>query len=491
MTLLANDTEHDVDAGDSKRDQRRMNTLKKKICLVLTILLVVSMFTACGTSTPAATATPAAESTAAETKTAETTAATAEASAPPADKNAEEFTISVSGWFLGDLTDEKNPQKKYTDYAISKYKEIYPNATVQVNNLAGEKYLDVIKAKMASATADEVVFHQANLLFSKAGYLEDLSGFDFVQNVQEAAKPSVTYQGKYFSAPQTMQTFGMFYNKKIFEDNGIAVPANWTEFLAVCEKLKTAGVVPLGSGYKDAWVINATFNNVFIPNFILADNPNFLVDLYNRKVKMNSPEMKNVITKFVELIEKGYYPKGLFSTDWMASGAEFGHGKTAMLIQGAWLPGMLDSEATFMGEGAIGSANCGYVPFAGESGKPVVSLGTDHLLSINAQAPDKQRAKDLFLALLSEEALQFACSDLAFPGIKSKVTHTLPAYTDIQNALDKHTSSVAGNSFMPESVSNELIAVVQKAMAGQGIKDADLDALDKLYDQDIGMAVAP
>ena len=103
---------------------------------------------------------------------------------------------------------------------------------------------------MASATADEVVFHQANLLFSKAGYLEDLSGFDFVQNVQEAAKPSVTYQGKYFSAPQTMQTFGMFYNKKIFEDNGITVPANWTEFLAVCEKLKTAGIVPLGSGYR-------------------------------------------------------------------------------------------------------------------------------------------------------------------------------------------------------------------------------------------------
>jgi raffinose/stachyose/melibiose transport system substrate-binding protein len=298
-----------------KQDPRRMNIVKKNICLVLVIMLVASMFTACGTGNPVATTQA---TSAGETVNSATTVA---------DKNSEAFTISVSGWFFGDLTDQKNNQTKYTEYAISKYKEIYPNATVQINNLASEKYLDVLKAKMASASADEVIFHQNNLIFSKAGYLADLSGFDFVPNLLDAAKPSVTYQGKIYSAPQTMATFGMFYNKQIFSDNAITIPLNWTEFLTTCEKLKNAGVVPLGSGYKDAWVVNNTFNGVFVPNFILAENPNFLVDLYNRKVKINSPEMKNAIAKFVELVEKGYYPQGLFSTDWMASGAEFGHGK--------------------------------------------------------------------------------------------------------------------------------------------------------------------
>ena len=483
----------------SKRDSRRMSILKKNIYLVLIVLLVVSMFTACGTSTPAATTAPAAATESAATSTASAAATTvastatpvAESSTPVADKNAEAFTINVSGWFFGDLKGPPTNQTRFTEYAVAKYKEKYPNATVQINNLAGEKYLDVIKAKMASGTGDEVIFHQTNLIFAKAGYLEDLSGFDFVPNIVDAAKSTVTYQGKVFSAPQTMQTFGTFYNKKIFQDKGITIPTNWTEFLATCEKLKAAGIVPLGSGYKDSWVVNATFANVFMPNFILADNPNFLVDLYNRKVKMNSPEMKNAIGKFVELVTKGYYPKGMFSTDWMASGAEFGHGKTAMLIQGAWLPGMLDSEATFSGEGSIGSVSCGFVPFSGESGKPVISLGADHLLSINAKAPDKQRAKDLFLSLISPEALSLACADLAFPGIKVKVTHKLPAYMDIQNAIDKNMSSVSGFAYMPASVQTELTAVIQKAMAGQGLSDKDLDNLDKMYDQDIATAMAP
>jgi hypothetical protein len=162
-----------------------------------------------------------------------------------------------------------------------------------------------------------------------------------------------------------------------------------------------------------------------------------------------------------------------------------------MLIQGQWLPGMLDSESSFSGEGAIGSANCGYVPFAGESGN--LSFHWDMITSFPSMPMhrDMQRAEDLFNVLISEESLQLACADLAFPGIKSKVTHTMPAYVDIQNALDTYPSSVTGYAYLPESVVNELVAVLQKAMAGQGVSDADLDALDKLYDQDIAMAMSP
>src|SRR6476620_7283885 len=48
----------------------------------------------------------------------------------------------------------------------------------------------------------------------------------------------------------------MFYNKKIFSDNGIQVPTTWAELMAACEKLKGKGIVPLGIGGKDSAGLN-------------------------------------------------------------------------------------------------------------------------------------------------------------------------------------------------------------------------------------------
>ena len=39
--------------------------------------------------------------------------------------------------------------------------------------------------------------------------------------------------------------------KKTFEDNGLEIPTTWEEFTAVCDKLKEAGITPVGMHGKD------------------------------------------------------------------------------------------------------------------------------------------------------------------------------------------------------------------------------------------------
>ncbi|HEY5584756.1 MAG TPA: extracellular solute-binding protein [Ruminiclostridium sp.] len=449
---------------------------KKVISLTIVLAMVSTLMIGCGN-----------KSTAEETKTAETTVATSTQAAvdTQAEKNNEEFKINISGWFLDETV---NTWSSYKDLLNKKYKEKYPNATVVLDNLPGEKYMEVIKAKLASNSADELIFHQYNTLFSKAGYLMDVSDQPFVSNLLDGTKSLVSYQGKVYGAPQAMQTFGAFYNKKIFADNQIEIPKNWSEFLAVCEKLKAKGITPLGAGFKDSWVAMHTFQNIFMPNFILDKNPNFLADLYNGKVKINSPEMKGAITKFADLATNGYFQKSMFSTDWMTSGTEFANGKYAMLIQGQWLPGMLDSSF----KGTVTSKDCGYFPIAGESGKPIIALGIDHILSVNANVQDKQRALDLFNIMISEEGLSTSTIDTSFPGIKSNVKHTIAALSDVQNALATNATCVPGYSFMPPSVyETEMTQILQKALAGKGISDADLDKADKTYETDKALAAQP
>ncbi|MCW5954048.1 MAG: extracellular solute-binding protein, partial [Propionibacteriaceae bacterium] len=46
---------------------------------------------------------------------------------------------------------------------------------------------------------------------------------------------------------------GIYYNKKLFSDNGLAVPTTWAEFVTVMDTLRAAGVTPFGFGGKDGF----------------------------------------------------------------------------------------------------------------------------------------------------------------------------------------------------------------------------------------------
>ena len=66
-----------------------------------------------------------------------------------------------------------------------------------------------------------------------AGAVEELSA-----DIAGFALTDVTYDGKVYGLPYYSDTISFIYNKKILEDDGIAVPATWEEVTAAAEKLK-------------------------------------------------------------------------------------------------------------------------------------------------------------------------------------------------------------------------------------------------------------
>lgn len=61
--------------------------------------------------------------------------------------------------------------------------------------------------------------------------------------------------GKVYGVPFATQTMQVFYNKKIFKDEGIEVPKTWDDFMKANEKIKGSGMTPLAVGAKDAWMM--------------------------------------------------------------------------------------------------------------------------------------------------------------------------------------------------------------------------------------------
>jgi len=143
--------------------------------------------------------------------------------------------------------------------------------------------------------------------------------------------------GNLYIIPLTMTYKGVVYNKSVFEKAGIeSLPRTQEEFLAICEKIKGIGVVPVASNFKDLWPLNGIvemlpvawnanpsyFNDLVISDEMLKDDNGYLASL-------------EFLSK---LNENGYLEPDLMSTNWDASKREFAQGNIGMMILGSWLP---------------------------------------------------------------------------------------------------------------------------------------------------------
>ena len=140
------------------------------------------------------------------------------------------------------------------------------------------------------------------------------------------------YKGKNYTVPTGLSYYtGMFYNKKIFEDNGIEVPTTWTELMAACDALKAKGVMPLGIGGKDSAGLNML--GVIQSTYPTADAKNALAKgLYDGSVKLNDGKQLEVLTKLQKLY--GYAEPNFAGVTYATMTADFVNGKYAMVADG-------------------------------------------------------------------------------------------------------------------------------------------------------------
>ena len=76
------------------------------------------------------------------------------------------------------------------------------------------------------------------------------------------------------------------YRKSVFEEKGYTVPKTWDEFVALADKMKTDGLIPLAFADKDGWPAMGTFD---ILN-MRVNGYQFHVDLMAGKEKWTDPQ---------------------------------------------------------------------------------------------------------------------------------------------------------------------------------------------------------
>ncbi|HEY7414147.1 MAG TPA: extracellular solute-binding protein, partial [Ktedonobacteraceae bacterium] len=359
-----------------------------------------------------------------------------------------------------------------------------PNITVQFSSIASDQYETVLKARLAGGDAPDLFGVYPGVKFypyAKANYLADLSAEPWVARLSDGARRVATYtDGKVYTMPLDVNVIGVTYNKQIFSQHGLSVPTNWPDFLAVCEKLKSAGVTPLALGIKDQWV-DQLIPYAMAPSAIYRDHIDFDKQLLSGASNFSHSAWTQMMQDYLDLNAHGYFNLGPLGTTYVDTTQLIAAGKAAMVVNGNWILAPIKPLNPNL---QLGMFPLPYV----QAGQPIwisSAVGTTTTISATTKHPAEAR-----------KYLQFwAKPDIMSLYLKEKVAYS--SFNDISNpALDPAAQDmvaplkVGSYNFLdqnwPVGVQDVMLKDIQGVFAGSTSIPQMLQDMDAAYQQNKG-----
>jgi raffinose/stachyose/melibiose transport system substrate-binding protein len=446
--------------------------LMKLLCLIVAFVMLAGL-AACGTT--ANTETPKSE----EPKTEETQAAVTETEEP----KAEPVTYKVQWAYSTD--DEKAPM----DWAIAEIKKAMPHVTIEVEPQIYDNG-ESLQARIATGDLPDIFGIMPKMIDAAVNSKSILQLDDALASTGLADKytpmalegQAKYTDGKCWAFPVSGTSVDLlFYNKELFEQNGVKVPANYPEFLEAVKAFNAKGIIPIPIFAKEFWPIGAYFDM-----FAQRVDPEGMLALCTGKAKASDPGYADAIKKMTELVGAGVFQKGATTFDYDAARSIFESGKAAMLVNGEWeiadATAKLGDKVDFLDifpttDPGKEDANKYAMPGASEFGG----------LAVSAKVKNPDEAKQL-AALLAENLGKGSFIKLGRIDMAIKLEGLTPEKPLVPMAqkLMAQKSSYTVKGTVAHSLPNKKFAtgfgeLLQKMVAGMGA-DEFIKEADKLYE---------
>jgi raffinose/stachyose/melibiose transport system substrate-binding protein len=220
---------------------------------------------------------------------------------------------------------------------------------------------------------------------AESGQFLDLTDEPFLENYDEnAVMAAGAYEGQVFTVPTGLYGFtGMFYNKELFEQYGVAVPTTWDELVQACDTFKQNNIECMTSGGKDVWPLMVAGWGV--QQALYPDSAKLLEDLWSGTATFNDEKALMAWERMQQMLT--FMEPGVTGIDNTAAPGRFASGKVAMYPAGTWDAANIAA--------ANPDLQFGYFPTPGsDDPEENKTLGGkfDASLSIAGNAPNKEAA---------------------------------------------------------------------------------------------------
>lgn len=365
--------------------------------------------------------------------------------------------------------------KEVFQKVVDEFQKRNPDLKVTVNTTAHEQFKTLLPSWLTSKQAPDVVTWFAGYrmqAFAEKGLLEPIDGVfpggSFESEFPAAFKGPASFGGKVYFLPQSWYWWAVYYNKDVFAKYGLSIPKTAAEFMAVCEKLKAAGVAPIAIGAKDTWTAGGWFDYMNSA----VNGGELHAKLAKGEVPYTDASVKKSFGYIAELAKRGYFMPNASSYSWQEAANVLFRGEAGMYLMGQFIKDVAPAEV---------KDKIDFFKFPLFEGRTDYSVDTptDGVM-IPKNAKNKEAAKKFLAFLATAEAQEAFCKPLGRLAANKKVP--VPN-ADAQRGLDMVLGAKNALQFYDRDAPEEMAAkgmdAIVNIIADPSQLDSILTALDK------------
>jgi raffinose/stachyose/melibiose transport system substrate-binding protein len=291
--------------------------------------------------------------------------------------------------------------------ALRAFEVAHPGVTIELVEMNDEVYQQMgLVTLFLGGTPPDVYFQWGGYQVAKyaaAGYALDLAS-EFPPEQRRRYYPFCWNGARgwdknlYLWPDSASLTTVLWFRRSLFEKADVRTPGDWVGFLALCERLKGSGVIPLAVGNKELWP-GGNFAAYFVAQFAGAARYNEVLGLKSG-TRLDDPDFVRALELLAELQSRGYLNRGVGGVGTDDARSLLAQRKAAMHPIGDWLV----SEAD---EGDVQDLDAFLLPhLPGQKGADGTLLALPTGYVIRKGTPHPEEAKALLRHLTSDAVQQ-------------------------------------------------------------------------------------
>lgn len=355
--------------------------------------------------------------------------------------------------------------------------ELLPNIEIEFEFVSTDNFDNVLNSQLQAGEGPDIieVGGQTKLL-AKAGYLLDLSDQEFIKKYTDSGLQAYTVDGGIYAEPLQSWFEGIFYNKKIFEENGISIPKTWDEFIEIHKTLEEKGIKAQTMGAQ-SYEPMMKQSIALVNNMFYSDSANMAFDeSFNEGEGKLEEAWLPAVQEWYKIIEAGCLNAEMLGLSYDQALDEFATEKAAMWECGPWAVETILSKNP--------DIEFGMFPIPGTDAEQPGWLvgGPGSAWAVNAKSEHMEEVLQVLEATSTEEAQQALAADNAGSSFVEGVSIDLgDIYADCEEAFK------AGNVYAPwtavwtngNAVTEAYGKSLQEVLSGtkdvqQALADADM-----------------
>ncbi len=375
-----------------------------------------------------------------------------------ADQSAEKKFKILSIWaqdtregkMIYDLTErfqkEVNPNFEFEFELVSAN-----DLTTKISTLIASNDLPDAFAYVAGQPLTELI--EAGKVVDIGAQLEGLGVSDQIEESASNLLKDLSGTESYYDLPLGLNVEGFWYNKEVFEKNGVKAPETWDELISVCDTLMEKGVQPIAVGGADKWPISRLVNAYVIRTM----GTDALTKATQGELSFTDEGFVKAAQEVADMAEKGYFGEGCTTVDNNTAGQMVLAGEAAMVYNGSWFTEDITNENNPAGEEGVGFFSIPTVE-GGSGAATEIPTNCGNILTLSADKYDSATAG--WLKFFVENAGDYGMTEMgSVKGYKYEATAELSPANQI--VVDTINSTTKAATWFEAMMNNETKTAAQ------------------------------